>query len=169
MMWEELRNSPEVFDSQLLFLADYLERQIDRSVYILHQNEAICGQIQELAGKQICNEVVDLFLEVSQREEFWLDLTSPRLYSLLLNYGPLQTIEIDIDSIVIFAKLVGMVVDFKSPFTATHSSGVARCAMLLAEMSSMSETEVRLMKAAGMLHDLGKLVVPNAILEKPAG
>jgi HD-GYP domain-containing protein (c-di-GMP phosphodiesterase class II) len=163
------RNTPEVFDSQLLFLADYLERQIDRKIYILHQDQTLCGRLKELAGIQISSEIVDLFLEVSQREEFWLDLASPRLYSLLLRNGPFQTIELDINNIAIFAKLLGMIVDFKSPFTATHSSGVARCAMLLAEMVGMSETEVKLMEVAGLLHDLGKLVVPNSILEKPAG
>jgi len=41
--------------------------------------------------------------------------------------------------------------------------------MLLAEMVGMSESEVRLMEIAGLLHDLGKLVIPNSILEKPAG
>jgi HD-GYP domain-containing protein (c-di-GMP phosphodiesterase class II) len=166
---EEPRDTPEVFDSQLLFLADYLERQIDRKTYILHQDEALCSRLKELADKQISSEIIDLFLEVSPREEFWLDLTSPRLYSLLLHNGPFQTIEIDINNIAIFAKLLGMIVDFKSPFTATHSSGVAQCSMLLAEMVGMSESEVELMEVAGLLHDLGKLVVPNSILEKPAG
>jgi HD-GYP domain-containing protein (c-di-GMP phosphodiesterase class II) len=88
---------------------------------------------------------------------------------LLLHYGPFQTIEVDINNIAIFAKLVGMIVDFKSPFTATHSSGVAQCSMLLAEMAGMSESEVKLIEIAGLLHDLGKLVVPNSILEKPGG
>ena len=169
VMWEGLQDTPEAFDSQLLFLADYLERQVDRKTYILHQNEALCSRMKELAGKQINSEIIDLFLELSRREEFWLDLTSPRLYSLLLNNGPFQTIEVDINSIVIFAKLLSMIVDFKSTFTATHSSGVAQCSMLLAGMIGMSESEVKLMEVAGLLHDLGKLVVPNAILEKPAG
>jgi len=168
-MWKEPRDTPKVFDSQLLFLADYLERQIDRKTYILHQDEVLCSRLKELAGKQISNEIVDLFLEISRREEFWLDLASPRLYSLLLNHGPFQIIEVDINNIVIFAKLLGMIVDFKSPFTATHSSGVAQCSMLLAEMAGMSDSEVKLMEVAGLLHDLGKLVVPNSILEKPAG
>ena len=167
--YEEPRDAPEVFDSQLLFLADYLERQIDRKTYILHQDEVLCSRLKELAGKQISSEIVDLFLEISRREEFWLDLASPRLYSLLLNHGPFQIIEVDINNIVIFAKLLGMIVDFKSPFTAAHSSGVAQCSMLLAEMVGMSDSEVKLMEVAGLLHDLGKLVVPNSILEKPAG
>jgi HD-GYP domain-containing protein (c-di-GMP phosphodiesterase class II) len=88
---------------------------------------------------------------------------------LLLHNGPFQAIEIDISNIAIFAELLGMIVDFKSPFTATHSSGVAQCSMLLAGMVGMSESEVKLMEVAGLLHDLGKLVVPNLILEKPAG
>jgi len=169
VMWEKPQNSPEAFDSQLLFIADYLERQIDRKTYILHQDEALCSRLKELAGKQISSEIVDLFLEISRREEFWLDLTSPRLYSLLLHHGPFRTIEVDINSIAIFAKLLCMIVDFKSPFTAAHSSGVAQCSMLLAEKIGMSESEVKLMEVAGLLHDLGKLVVPNSILEKPAG
>jgi len=166
--WEEPRDTPEVFDSQLLYLADYLERQIDRKTYILHQDQVLCSRLKELADKQISSEIVDLFLEVSPREEFWLDLTSPRLYSLLLHNGPFQTIEVDINNITIFAKLLGMIVDFKSPFTATHSSGVAQCSMLLAEIVGMSETEVKLMEVAGLLHDLGKMAIPNSILEKPA-
>lgn len=148
VMWEESQDAPEAFDSQLLYLADYLERQIDRKTYILHQDEVLRSRLKELAGKQINSDIVDLFLELSRREEFWLDLTSPRLYSLLLHHGPFQTIEVDINNIVIFAKLLSMIVDFKSPFTATHSSGVAQCSMLLAEMVGMSESVVKLMEIA---------------------
>jgi HD-GYP domain-containing protein (c-di-GMP phosphodiesterase class II) len=165
--WKESRNTPEAFGSQLLYLADHLERSIDRNIYILHQEKAIQESIKGLAGRQIDGNIVDLFFNVSQREEFWLDLTSARLYSLLLNYGPFRTIDIDLDSILVFAELLRMIIDFKSPFTATHSSGVTRCATLLAEMVGMAESEVKLMEAAGLLHDLGKLVVPNSILEKP--
>ena len=169
IMWDEPRDIPEVFDAQILFLADYLERQVDRKMYILHQEEDLRNRLKALEGKQIGKEIIDLFFEVSWREEFWLDLTSPRLYSLLLHNGPFQTIEIDINSILIFAELLSKIVDFKSPFTVTHSSGVAQCAVLLARMVGMSESELKLMEAAGLLHDLGKLVVPNAILEKPGG
>lgn len=167
--WEEPRDTPEVFDTQLLFLADHLERQINRNTYILHQNEKLRDNLRKLSNKQIGSQVLELFLETSRREEFWLDLTSPRLYSLLLHNGPLRSIEIDVNSIEVFARLLAMIVDYKSPFTATHSSGVARCAMLLAKMSGMSGSEIQLMEAAGLLHDLGKLLIPNSILEKPAG
>lgn len=167
--WDEPRDRPEVFDAQLLRLADDLERNIDRGTYILHQSEAQRARIKDLAGTVLSPGLVDLFMDVSRREEFWLDLASPRLYSLLLHHGPFQTIELDLDNIELFAKLVSVIVDFKSRFTSTHSAGVARCAVLLAQLAGMSQSEVRLMGIAGMLHDLGKLVIPNAILDKPAG
>jgi len=165
--WESPRNAPVVFDSQVLYLADYLERQIDRNAYILHQRQALCSQLKELADKKISGEIIGLFLELSQREDFWLDLTSPRLYSLLMHHGPFQTIALDSANIATFARLLSMIVDFKSPFTAAHSVGVAQCSMLLAEMAGMTGNEVDMIEIAGLLHDIGKMVVPNAILESP--
>jgi HD-GYP domain-containing protein (c-di-GMP phosphodiesterase class II) len=167
--WDEPIDTPRVFGSQLLYLADFLERQIERRTYILHQDGMLRNKIRDLAGRQVHHDVVDLFMDLSRREEFWLDLTSPRLYPLLLHNGPFQTIEVDMDNIGTFAKLLSMIVDFKSPFTAAHSAGVSRCAMTLAGMVGMSRAEVEQMEVAGLLHDLGKLVVPNGILEKPAG
>ena len=166
--WEKPRNTPGVFDAQILFLADYIERHINRKNYILHQTEEITAMAKRLSGAEVSPDVVELFLQLSDREEFWLDATSPRLYSLLLHNGPFQSIGIDIENILSFARLLGMIVDFKSPFTATHSSGVAQCSMLLAEMAGMSASEIKLMESAGLLHDLGKLVIPNAILDKPS-
>ena len=58
-------------------------------------------------------------------------------------------------------------IDFRSPFTATHSSGVAATASRIANFLGLTETEVELMEVAGNLHDLGKMVVPSSILNKP--
>lgn len=64
------------------------------------------------------------------------------------------------------AKLFKNLIDFRSPFTATHSSGVASCAAMLCDLFGFTKIERTLMKVAGYLHDIGKLVVPNSILEK---
>ena len=48
-----------------------------------------------------------------------------------------------------------------------HSAGVAASAKKLAELAGMSEEECLMMEIAGNLHDIGKLRVPRAILEKP--
>lgn len=165
--WEEPIENPLVFESQLLFLADFLERQVKRDHYILHQHEDIISQIKSSSGSLFHPQVVDLFLAVSGSEEFWLDLVSHRLYSLLLNEGPFRKMEIELSDISLISELFRNIIDFRSRFTSTHSSGVAASASMLARLFGLAETEVRLMEVAGNLHDIGKLAVPNSILEKP--
>jgi HD-GYP domain-containing protein (c-di-GMP phosphodiesterase class II) len=165
--WGESIENSLVFESQLLSLADQLERAINRKHYILHQNEDIISKIESLSGSALHPEVVDLFKSISQSEEFWLDLVSPRLYSILLHEGPFRKIEIDYADISIIAQLFRNIIDFRSHFTSTHSSGVAAAASLLAKIFGLTNAEVGLMEVAGDLHDLGKLAVPNSILNKP--
>jgi len=70
----------------------------------------------------------------------------------------------DIDRISLaFADIV----DAKSPFTGTHSSRVADIAEGLAARMGMPAPEVVNVRRAGLLHDLGKLGVPNTVLDKP--
>jgi len=165
--WREPITDPLVLESQILFLSDYLERAIDREIYILHQDEAIVGKIQALSNTAIHPDVVDLLHAVSRRVEFWLDLASPRLYSLLLHNGPFRRTEIDMAYLSTIAELFRNIIDFRSRFTSTHSSGVAECAAGLARIFGFSDQEVDLIRVAGDFHDIGKLAVPNAILNKP--
>jgi len=166
--WRESIETPLVFDTQLLFIADYIERLINRDQYILHQHEDILSKIKSLSGSSFHPQIVDLLFEVSYREEFWLDLVSPRLYSLLLNEGPFRKIEIDLPNIMVVAELFRNIIDFRSRFTSTHSSGVAAAASMLSRIFGLTETEIKLMEVAGNLHDIGKLAIPNSILNKPA-
>jgi len=168
--WHELGGSLDdgrALESQILLLADLLERAIDRDRFILHQDEVLSDHVVSQSGSVLHEDVVALFMSQKRREEFWLDIVSPRLYSLLLHNGPLRRIEVDLKEIPTVTRLFKNIIDFKSPFTATHSSGVAQCAKSLTELFGLTSVETRCMEIAGHLHDLGKLAVPNAILDKP--
>ncbi len=165
--WGESIETPLVLESQLLFLADYLERAINRERYILHQHEDIILKIKSLSGSSIHPQIVDFFMSVSHSEEFWLDLVSQRLYSLLLNEGPFRKIEIAFSDICKISELFRNIIDFRSRFTSTHSSGVAASASMLARLFGLTDTEISLMEVAGNLHDIGKLAILNSILDKP--
>lgn len=65
------------------------------------------------------------------------------------------------------ARAFADVIDAKSPYTASHSRRVAEIARALAERFGMPVTDVRDVGRAGLLHDLGKLGIPNRILDKP--
>ncbi len=54
------------------------------------------------------------------------------------------------------------------PDLGEHLGGVARLAHAVAKRLGMSETEVEEVTKAAELHDIGKMAVPDAILEKPA-
>ncbi|MCE5193837.1 MAG: HD-GYP domain-containing protein, partial [Nitrospiraceae bacterium] len=62
---------------------------------------------------------------------------------------------------------IAAVIDFRSPFTASHSNGVSASSVSLARLTGFSDRECEMMRLAGYLHDLGKLAVPNEILDKP--
>jgi putative nucleotidyltransferase with HDIG domain len=61
------------------------------------------------------------------------------------------------------------VVDAKSNFTFRHSMGVADAAFGIATGMGMPADRVQLVRRAALLHDIGKLSVPNTILEKKGG
>ena len=59
------------------------------------------------------------------------------------------------------------VIDIKSPYTHAHSRGVASVAVAICQRLRMPEDQITLVRRAALLHDIGKLSVPNNILDKP--
>ena len=75
--------------------------------------------------------------------------------------GPVQLVDL--------CGLFSQTIDSKSPFTATHSLGVAHTARMLLKLSRMADADdLTTMFIAGLLHDIGKLAIPHEILEKPS-
>lgn len=59
------------------------------------------------------------------------------------------------------------VIDAKDHYTASHSQNVSYYATELARALNLSPEEVEIVKEAGLLHDIGKIGVPEAVLQKP--
>ena len=58
-------------------------------------------------------------------------------------------------------------VEFRDPYTAGHERRVSELAATIATGIGLDEGLVRRVRLAGMLHDVGKIVVPAEILAKP--
>ena len=68
-----------------------------------------------------------------------------------------------------FSVLDAMItsVDNKDSYTRRHSEDVTEYALWLAEEMGLSEATLRTVRVGGLLHDVGKIGVPDEILRKP--
>jgi putative nucleotidyltransferase with HDIG domain len=100
--------------------------------------------------------------------KLWEGLDSKNILEEVMYLEPLkQRLTADDDTIDNICFAFADIIDAKSPFTFQHSNGVASAALKIANHFGMSKTERRHLRRAALLHDVGKLSVPNAILEKP--
>jgi putative nucleotidyltransferase with HDIG domain len=53
--------------------------------------------------------------------------------------------------------------------TSSHSLNVTRYSMLLGEHLGLDEEELRVLSQGALMHDLGKIGIPDNILKKPGG
>ncbi len=65
-------------------------------------------------------------------------------------------------------KALAMAIEAKDPYTRGHSERVADLSVRVARRLGLNEKQVRVMRFAGILHDVGKIGVPGNILTKPA-
>lgn len=159
------------WQANLVFLVDRVDSMAiphhAKGTILMHTAE-IRERIRQRAGLDFNPELVALFLEASTSVAFWFSLEPGPSQALMeelqghrLNYGA------SMEDLRRLAEIFSRIVDAKSPFTAEHSLGVAGLASLLAEKMELGETSRAKLEIAGLLHDVGKLRVPNHILDKP--
>jgi putative nucleotidyltransferase with HDIG domain len=66
-----------------------------------------------------------------------------------------------------FVELIAKTVDAKDHYTAGHSLRVMDYAVKIAKSLNLSRAEIELLKHACLLHDIGKISIPDGILNKP--
>ncbi len=163
---QEMEGESVPIGSHVVHLSSCVNGLLDRTKPVLWQANDICAQINEWRGTVLMPEVVDAFLRASSNDSFWLDLNAADLLRLMSERMPFSTVELDSDGLLDFAELLAQMIDFRSRFTATHSSGVAATAGTLAQLFGFPESDCKRVLVAGYLHDLGKLAIPTECLEK---
>ncbi len=173
--WEELITlglGPDItWQANLICLTDRVDARL--MVHAAHDAtlahvEEIRTEIRDHAGTMFAPDLVNLFLETSRSESFWLMLEPRSIQSFIqdmLSQGPQYLASMgDLRQL---ALIFSRIVDAKSPFTAVHSLGVAGLARLLARKLGLDDGSCAKIEIAGLLHDVGKLRVPDDILDKP--
>ncbi len=98
-------------------------------------------------------------------EECWSEARriTDRVALALSNVQLLSRLEaLSTGTVLAFARAI----DANSPWTAGHSERVTRVALEIGTQMGLSQTELDTLQRGGLLHDIGKIAVPPAVLDK---
>lgn len=113
-------------------------------------------------------EVVNAFTEIQKQPGFWQGLTEDGLEQKVGLLEPeSRVLRIDENRLDTIAEAFAQVVDAKSPYTYGHSSRVAVYTVAVANTMNLPPARQRWLRRGALLHDIGKLGVSNAVLDKP--
>jgi HD-GYP domain-containing protein (c-di-GMP phosphodiesterase class II) len=130
--------------------------------------EAAADVVRRRRGTWFDPALADLFEHVARDAAFWERVASPDVAMHVAALEPAERVVLaDDDRLDLIAEAFGRVVDAKSPFTSRHSERVAETAAGIGAVLGLGAAELRDLRRAGLLHDLGKLGVPNTVLDKP--
>jgi HD-GYP domain-containing protein (c-di-GMP phosphodiesterase class II) len=131
--------------------------------------EAALEEAQARRGGWFEPRLVDALAALGAEDDLWSMLKAPNLSDYVFAAEPaLKQIQVDEDYLDAVAAAFGEIVDSKSPYTAGHSGRVALYTDLIAADLGLSAGRRRWLYRGALLHDVGKLGVSNAILDKPA-
>ncbi len=137
--------------------------------FATHGLAAAQEMVRERSGRWFDPKVAEAFLAIGPGDTLWADLVSDDVAGLVLKLEPAdRVLVLDAAGIDTICEAFADVIDAKSPFTARHSRGVATYAGLIGSTLGFADEDLRELHRAGMLHDIGKLGIPNTILDKPA-
>ena len=124
---------------------------------------------RERRGRWFEPGLVDAFVAAARDRSFWAGLSDARLDRDLLALVP-AGLEIPADDALLdrIADAFALIIDAKSPYTFDHSARVAQYALAINDRLGPHAVDPVRLRRAALLHDIGKLTVPNTILDKPA-
>lgn len=154
--------------SQVLRLADLLERSVDDPVNTLPTPDQVRSYAAAQAGVTVSRAVVDAFLAAADREGLWTGWSGEDAAGALRAIAPRTVLDLEWEDLRPLTRAMMRIVDSKSHATYMHSEGITVQALRLCDHLGVTGEQRTMVEIAAHLHDLGKLRVPNAILDKPA-
>jgi len=144
---------------------------LSQVIDVFHTTAGVGAAVQEArerAGTWFDPQLVRAFERVALMPKFWLTLGSPEVEQAVFAMEPgADEVVLDDDYLDDIATAFGQVVDTKSPFTSGHSARVADYVDAMARQLGLPSARRRWLRRGALLHDVGKLGVSNAVLDKP--
>ena len=153
--------------AQIIALANTVDNLYHFEKKDLKNREKIIRHITQHKNSYYSPELVEAFLKTGSHISFWLDLQSPFIFRVLKKEIPSKILNIPLEEVFQITRVFSKIIDSKSKFTYRHTSGLIEKTDKFADFYQFNQQrKTKILIAAG-LHDLGKLAVPNTILDKP--
>lgn len=146
-------------EALLLNLADYI------SIRKMNGDEMDKDLIMKTFGENVLPEHKKLF-EIACTEYNLLENILDKNYLEEL-YEIFDKIILSREEVISYIRMLTYAIDFRSELTVVHTITVEEISAQIAYMLNIDEDMVRKIKIASMIHDIGKIVIPVEILEKP--
>lgn len=152
--------------AKLIHLADVLDVNWSLSEMTKSKYEKICQWIKDNTGAVIDDFCAELFFKALDFD-FFMGISGESVLEYLDKAIPSIEIEISMEALIGLASIFADITDYKSHFTWRHSRDIADKAQKMGEYYGYSKEDCQKLFVAGALHDIGKLMIKNDILEKP--
>jgi HD-GYP domain-containing protein (c-di-GMP phosphodiesterase class II) len=126
--------------------------------------DAAVAVARERSGSQFDPELVEVFC--ADAPLLFSDLDSLTTWPAVIDAEPALEIVLSDDELESALEAIADFTDLKSPWTIGHSRGVADLACAATKIYGVSDVDAKLVRRAGLVHDLGRLGVSNAIWDK---
>ena len=153
--------------SQIIHLADSMDINFNLPRLESNKREEVIRYASKNKNILFSPIVVDIFLSISHKERFWLDLSFYNITEVLNRIAPQIIYEYSWEDIIPISETFMNIIDSKSKFTYKHSKGISEKIRIMSDYYNFATEKKLKLYIAANLHDLGKLYLPNAILEKP--
>lgn len=152
--------------AQYIHLADMADVHANLYSYSNEKADELRQFISDCRGTAFSSQCVDLFN--SAIDNTFLESISGNVSAeFLCDISISDEIDISINLLQEMSMIFADITDYKSHFTWHHSIGIAEKAFKIGEHLALPQEECRKLFIAGLLHDIGKLLISNTILEKP--
>ena len=123
--------------------------------------------VSQRSGSWFDPEIARIVRTLEKDEQLWEKARSEDARQYVLEMEPGAAIPATPQHIDNLCDAFAEIIDTKSPYTYNHSLGVAQASIEIANGLGLAAQTVTMVRRAALLHDIGKLSVSNAILEKP--
>ncbi len=130
--------------------------------------ERAIREVKSRKGSWFDPELVESFLAFSNDPDLWNGLQDEGLQDRVQALEPSERLLPPDDQLLDrIAEVFARIIDAKSPYTHDHSRRVAHYGEVLGVSMGLSRDQTNWIRRGALLHDLGKLGISNAILDKP--